>query len=589
VSRHFSRRAALAAGGGLALAAAGTGGGIALSRTGDDSAAAPGPPDVSRTPAGRPVATPTPLPARTGGRAHLFAARSFTFDTFDAARSGDVSTLEVLGRTHSRLFQWADPVAGMLAPDLVEAVEQPDMQTLLLQLRRNARWHDRRPLDGRALTADDVVASLSRAIEIGASTRLPVAQRQQDLGAIRSVATEESGLVRVESAAPDPFLMHTLAGRFTLIQAPEAVQAFESSWPGLSPETVAGSGPFVYDGFDDQGFLALRANLDGHTRPLVDALRIAQPVDAVPRFRAREVDEAITRDRRDAAALADDPGPDAYRESLRFESEPVISTMFVGAPPWSDPKLGLAVRAALNRGELGRRLFGGRAAASSPLPPVSESFALPESELATFPGYRADHAEDAAQARALWEAAGGPALGTVTIDFPAVFDPLYSASSVVTGMLAEALGTDQFRAAVENYTTISRKTAEGAYGNGNAAFWFGWGPPFAEPEPSRSLDETYRSGSPSATALGFSSTEVDALLTRLIVEFDPDARRETAREVARTLLGPAGSPIADWLVQTSEVFRRRYLTAPPASPWWAQHLDADIALDLSDEDYPRRS
>ena len=67
-------------------------------------------------------------------------------------------------------------------------------------------------------------------------------------------------------------------------------------------------------------------------------------------------------------------------------------------------------------------------------------------------------------ARRLWVAAGGPGLGPVTIDFPSIFDPLYSASSVVVGLLNEAIGP-QFRAAVETYTTISRRVLDGYYGS----------------------------------------------------------------------------------------------------------------------------
>ncbi|MCZ7576610.1 MAG: hypothetical protein M5U18_06005 [Dehalococcoidia bacterium] len=130
-----------------------------------------------------------------------------------------------------------------------------------------------------------------------------------------------------------------------------------------------------------------------------------------------------------------------------------------------------------------RALWGPRGTGRSRTP-VHPAFALTEGVLALYPGYARDPAEDARAARQRWEAAAGPSLGTITIDFPSVFDPLYSASSVVTGILNEVLG-DQFRPAVETYTTISRRVLDGYYGNGRAAFWFGWGPPFLPRPPPR--------------------------------------------------------------------------------------------------------
>ncbi len=168
-----------------------------------------------------------------------------------------------------------------------------------------------------------------------------------------------------------------------------------------------------------------------------------------------------------------------------------MSSLDAGAPPWNIPTITSALSGALNRFRLANELFGGRAVPAGPVPPAHPAFALTEGVLALYPGYARDPAEDAREARQRWEAAAGPSLGTITIDFPSVFDPLYSASSVVTGILNEVLG-DQFRPAVETYTTISRRVLDGYYGNGRAAFWFGWGPPLPSPDPRRAFIERYQ-------------------------------------------------------------------------------------------------
>jgi len=528
-----------------------------------------------------PSATPTPSPPRGGG-ARFAAPASLTFDTFDALATGEPAAFEILGRTHSRLVQWSDFNAATMEGDLARGWEQPDATTWVFHLRDDARWHDREPLNGRAVVAADVAAHCSRAIELAASGNRPQLQRAWDWTRIRRVTAPEASRVVFDLDVPDPFLPNTLAGRPGVVQAPGAVAAFADRWETLDPVSIVGSGPFVLDTVAADGSLVFSANPSGHRRPLLDGVVLGQPGGSIDRFRAREIDEVLTRDRRDAAALRREFGGEV-RETARFEDSPIMSTFFVGAPPWNNAGLRRALGAALNRGELARRLFGGRAAAAGPVAPVFGPFAPSGQDLAGHAGYRASPDDDRREARALWEAAGGPALGQVTVDFPSIFDPLYSASSVVVGMLNETLGP-QFRPAVEAYTTISARARDRQYGSGRAATWFGWGPPFFDPEPSRYLLETYHSAGPEFAASGFRSATVDGLLDRLATEFDRSRRIEMVRSVSAPLLDEGGGGVLNWLLQRPEVFRWSYLggrSAPPG-PFWEQHLDAFTFLDPGD-------
>jgi len=515
----------------------------------------------------------------------VVATARFNFDTFDALRAGEPSVGEVLGRTHSRVVQWAAFAEPRLEGDLARAWERPDRLTWVLHLDPAARWQDISPVNGRPVTADDIVEHLSRALGIANSEPQPALQRATDYLSIRRVTASSADRVVIETSRPDPFLAGTLAGRFALVQAPEAVATFEKSWHEHRPDQAVGSGPFQSVAQDRDGTLRFRAHSGGHRLPLLDGLAVSEPFDEVERFVRMDVDEVVTRDRRDAARVR--AASPAAGERPRFEDSPVISTLFVGAPPWDNPDLRRALSGALNRQELGRRLFGERAAPSGPVAPVWPAFAPPASGLARYPGYGASFDDDAREARARWQAAGGTALGPITVDFPAIFDPLYSASSVVVGMLNEALGP-QFRAAVESYQAISRKAVEHRYGNGNAAFWFGWGPPFPDPDPSRFLDETYRSSGPGFATTGFRSSEIDRALDAISGEFDLPVRKETVKKLAFTLLDAGGGGVIDWLVQRSEVFRQPYYHATPPSPFWNQHLGAVAYLDAADPSFESR-
>ena len=558
MTRRVSRRAFLAGAGGAAVVAAtgGTAAVIAIRSGSSKPQTAP----ATESPTSIPAATPTPTatPIARGGIARITSATSFNIDTFDSQLSGSTALNEVLGRTHSRLLNWDTTGLLALKGDLATGWEQPDDQTLLFHLDSAARWHDRKPLNGRALTAEDVVSHFRRSLETAAAGKAPLAQRYDEYATIASVDSPAPGSVRFRLNQPDPDLLGTLAGEYALIQAPEAVAAFSGSWSKLDSDHVIGTGPWTFEWADDGAkFTASRA---GHRQPLLDELVVSEPRrDTAQRFIDGTLDEVLVRDRRDAEAIrAKFPiGAETVPRDVglahalkggavflrgRSEREIVTSSFFIGSAPWNNPDLITAISIALTRPTLAKMLFGGRASPSLPSPPAF----LTQIEYETLmgrTGYSPEFPEGpTGGARTLWEAAGGPGLGTITVDFPSVFDPLYSASSVVIEMLNEALGP-QFRPAVETYTTISKRVVEGYYGNGRAAFWFGWGGPLASPDRKRYLRDMYAPGSPGQRAVGGPGFDLSTDSEGLIP------------------LGFLG--IVPWVQQYAEVFRRPTLIAPP--------------------------
>jgi len=565
--RRLNRRTLLA--GGVAVAGAlGAGAAVVVGRSGSSAPASPTPtprpgtatPEPTRTP----LPTPTPLPR--GGAIRLAAPQRFNFDTFDAQRSGEPSVIEILGRTHSRLIEWSDFQAPTLGPGLASRWEQPDDRTLLLHIDSAARWHERPGFTARPVTAADVVEHLRRSLEMAHSGAAPLAQRYAEYAAFEQVDSPAAVVVRIAFSAPDPFAFATLAGEFALVQSPEAVARLGAATSPVDEKIIAGSGPFLFDGPRD-GALVFSPAPGGHTpSPILDELHVSEPFELVERFNSGELDEVITRDRRDAAAIR---ATGLAEEYPRFEREVVMTSLDAGAPPWNIPTITSALSGALNRFRLADELFGGRAAPSGPVPPVHSAFALTEGVLAMYPGYRRDPAEDARDARKRWEAAAGPSLGAITVDFPSVFDPLYSASSIVIGILNEVLG-NQFRAAVETYTTISQRARDGYYGNGRASFWFGWGPPIPAPDPRRDFIERYR-GLPGLPA-GLSFDRAATLDSTL-------RDRTEVHDLQQVVVQAGFGGVIPWVQQRSELFRRKGVSGPWPSPFWDHHLDAARYVD----------
>lgn len=577
-----SRRRILAASAFPALLGAGCGGGAKTLATVE----APTAGETAATSVPTVAPSPTPPPRPRGGIARLQSRRSLSFDTFDADLSGDASTVEVLGRTHSRLIDYTGFDAERFGPALASRWELPDPLTALFHIDPAARWHDRPPGNGDPVTPTDVAVSLSRTVGLSLSEPQPAARRAHDWRSVASVAVGPlaSDTVRVSLLRPDPHIYHTLAGRFAFIQLPAAPELLARS--PLEAASVVGSGPFVLRGQED-GELVFGAHSGGHAPPLLDGLRLAPAGDVVQRFLAGLEHRVVVEDRRDVAAIRAGAGSEAVRAPVLFDT-PIMSTFYVGASPWNDPRLLEALHLAMDRVELATRLFGDPergAATIFMLPPASGlSLGLNEPALQAFDGPVGLDARWRA-ARERWEAAGGAALGPITIDFPSIFDPRYAASAVVPALLNEALGVDQFRPAVLSYTTISRKAAEGEYGNGTAAFWFGWGPQFNDPAAARVLYETYHSAGPTARSLGFANDEVDSALQQLMLSARPDERAAPARQALSAIAANGFGGVIPWLVEVHDAFRWPLLTPGGPDGWWNQHLDVLAAVDSTSPRY----
>jgi ABC-type transport system substrate-binding protein len=571
VSRRVSRRAFIGgAAGATALAAGGSTWAILATRDSEATPVSRQPSPTAAIPASTtPSATATLPPPPPGGRQVIVAPTGFGLDTFDAQLTGKSAVVEILGRTHSRLLNWDGGHGPGLTGDLASKWETPDDTTLILHLEPTAIWHDKPPLNGRPVTAEDVVTHFRRALDLAAHGTAPLAQRYQDYQFVDSVDSPAEGQVRFRLKTRDELFLGTLAGEFALIQAPEAVDSFAGTWSKLDSDHVIGSGAWTFDWADDGvKFSAFRF---GHREPHLDELYVTEPHDLAQRFIDGALDETIARDRREAAAIREkftttDGGASNVRdikrdlalnrtyEYRRPEREIVMSTFNVGSPPWNNPALIEAISGALNRVELARRLFGERARPVQPVAVDGAGGKLSAERLKFEPGYGSLEGEyqPSPELRQMWDAAGGPGLGAITVDFPSVFDPLYSASSVVINMLNEALGP-QFRPAVETYTTISERVIQGYYGASRSAFWFGWGPPIASPAPERYIAEMYSPRSPGQRVTRGSGFHGG----------DPLAIFEN---------GFYG--VVPWVRQYSEVFRKATAQGPEPSPFWQQHGDS---------------
>ncbi len=254
-----------------------------------------------------------------------------------------------------------------------------------------------------------------------------------------------------------------------------------------------------------------------------------------------------------------------------FSANPQAGTYAAGGPPWNDPKKIGAIFMALDRRSVITSLLQGQASLSGNVPPPQAAFGINEKELITFPGYKEDRAAEEKEAKAMWDAAGGPALGDITVDIPDIWEGLYSGgAALITTQLKKVLGNN-FVAKVENYTTISTKVTKAQYGNGNNNIWYGWISDIQDLEPTLSNYLIYNSSQPQWAQFQVKSDKIDALTKQAVDEFDQAKRKEIGKEVNRELLRNYGAGIPYTLNGINNILTWSYLKFTEFAPFTSHH------------------
>lgn len=591
--RRISRRRLL---GGAALAGVGAAslglvGCSGSSNSSTPTARAAGSVTGSPSATGSPVGTATPQP-KPGGVQRASSANA-TYDTFDASRSRFTPFASIVGMTNQRILQWDNFAKAKLGGAFAEKWEQPDSTTLVLHNRPNNYWQDKPPVNGRLATAADMKFHIDRnkAGTLQDGTKDPNFYRTGDYQVVESTTLTDANTLTIKFAHPAPLFLNLLAQTYEVVQAPEAVKQFESTYSQFNADQIMGTGPYILTLFNPDGHLTFKKFdryygktwLDGIQEvPLFTdqaALQSAFEQKQVDGFSPSTVTQLNDLQNRLKGKIFDAPS---------FAANPILGTFYMGAPPWNDLRLVGAISRAYDRRKLIQQLHGGRGAISGNIPPTQQAFAIDEKELSTYPGYLTDRAKEVTDAKALWTAAGGDKLGDVTVDIPDIFEGVYSASAIVTAMLNQNLGTSQFKAKVENYATISTKVSQKKYGNGSANTWYGWTTDVADLEPTSALVANYESNQVDWEQFGLKLPDLDAILAKVSSELDVSKRQDDDKAAERIILKNYGAGQMYSHVQIVDTVYWNYFHPQEMAAFNTAHLIVNAWIDPADPTYTGR-
>ncbi len=544
---------------------------------------------------GSPTAEPTPSEtAMTQGGTARFTSAGNTWDTFDIDRSRFTPVSVLFGYTNLGVLQWKSYTDGVIEGAMAESYEQGADDSVVFTVRPGVTWHDRAPVNGREATAEDIAYFMERNI---AGVTLdgmedPNFYRKAAFQTVDKVEVVDATHVKVTFKRPDPFFLNVLAGAYAKVQAREAVEQFEGEYQNLKKELIIGTGAFTVEDFAAEGTLTLK-RFDGFHSPVnYDGIQYLNLfTDQAAQQAAFEQKELDVFSPTSNAVIEDllTRLKDQITERRVFSANPQAGTYYGGAAPWNNPNLIGAIFRALNRRDLIQSLLQGKGVLSGNVPPTQSAFGIDEGELITFPGYLEDRAKDEAEAKAMWEAGGGAALGDVTVDIPDIWEGLYSGgASLITSNLNRVLG-NTFTARIEPYSTITTKIVNQQYGNGNANTWWGWITEITDPEPSLLLYLTHNSAQPQFAQYGVKIDAVDSLTNSLVTEFDIAKRQEMAKDVNRELLKAYGAGVHYSLVGVSSVLNWNYYHPAETAPFVTSHMvGTDAWLDSNDPTWQGR-
>jgi ABC-type transport system substrate-binding protein len=344
-----------------------------------------------------------PSPPRYGGVLH-FPATIRAFDPTVGYRPELALVWDTLTEWEATWYFPEVQTTPIIRKTLAESWEMVNPSTWIFRLRQGVKFHNRPPVNGREMTAEDVKYSYELLKE--------KAQYANRAALVKEIQVLDKYTVRFDLALPDPqFFLNVVDSLSPVIVPREAVEA-----PGGLTQNPIGTGAFMLKEFaPGEGALLVRnpdyflRDQEGRQLPYVDAVRLVFTKDAATEaalFRSRQLDVMRI------------PSLDMLYElrktvpDLQLYRVPSLGwgdyglTLALEKAPYKDMRVRQALSMAINRDVVAEVINRGDAALYGPFPWVMAGYTQRTDYAYTNLGPNYEY--NPKQARALLVAAGYP-------------------------------------------------------------------------------------------------------------------------------------------------------------------------------------
>jgi len=351
--------------------------------------------------------------AQTPKRGGTIALRTWDPPHFDPFQTISYKTHIALSFTHSRLLRHkAGPsvVPGTfpIEGDLAESWTQPTDTTCVFKLRKGVKWHSKAPVNGRELTADDVVFSVNHFLTVKGNANAYM------LKSLDKVEAPDKYTVKFTLKEPFVWFLDMLANPHAV--AIVAKEVLDKHGDFKKWESVVGTGPWMLDAYRPNVSLSYVRNPSYFIagQPYIDRVEATVDEDNASRiaaFLSGKYDLGWefpgTINRTDWVQIKDTLKQKRPKlQTVEFAS-PIMThiSMRTDQKPFSDVRVRHAMSLAIDRKAIIESVFEGVGAMNPPVPAGLKEWSVPFDKLGEGAKY---YKHDPAEAKRLLAAAGYP-------------------------------------------------------------------------------------------------------------------------------------------------------------------------------------
>ena len=414
-------------------------------------------------------------------------------------------------------------------PDLAASMpEVPgDGTTLTFKIRPEAKWQNRAPANGRAVTAEDVKLSFERIKGLGAKS-----PRSGNYGNVDTITAIDANTVQFKLKAPQADLLSAMSDQYDLIIPKEIAARGDDAIQ--KAEDVVGSGPYELVSFEAGQRYSMKRRADGYWKPntaWLDGWEVVNQVDNQQKSNALRAGQADSTDL-PADLVQQYINDKAY--TVTRAPNPTRECLLINhnKDRYKDPKVRKAIWLAIDRKQVYQNVYGGAGIAGGPMTPAAPGWVLPESELVKLGGFR-DRATDLKEAKDLLSAAGLPngfdeTILTVTAFNVNLVNDVFVSNLKEVGinLTTENIGTD--------FAVFLQREIKREYNLAATLFLSG-------PYPDAQLFIYHHTGPAGSRNYGdYGSPELDAKLDKQRTIYNVNERKPLVQEIQRDIINNPG-------------------------------------------------
>ncbi|HTE83508.1 MAG TPA: ABC transporter substrate-binding protein, partial [Dehalococcoidia bacterium] len=474
-----------------------------------------------------------------GGLGGSYDIQGRTFDPYIQTQQSSKS----YGLFYSRLVAY-DLATYAIEPDLAQKWEQPSHTEYLLHLQPGIKWQNKPPVNGRALTVDDIIWSLERA-----RTNDPKFFTKSFLSLVDKIEAPDKATVRITTKEPDASTLTKLAIDNMAILSR---QVFETYPKPTTADAAVGTGAFIMKSEEENVGADYVRNPDywKPDQPYLDGLRtkaFSDTLTAYAAFRADQVDICLLPGSDVKAYLAQQGS--GYQPNWFADDTMPFMYPNVQRKPMDDPRVTSALRLLVDHDEFitaWAEVAYGRGGYGSIFPTAMGKWDLTEAEYRQHLEWKQPKDEAVKEAVTRLNAAG------YTKDSPLRFMLDCSANQPLSTQaeLLQAQWKRLSQGVVDIQLKLDAAAAVDSVRTSRSFTYATLGISAGMADPDVWFSAAYRTGA-SQNFMGLSDPKLDAMIDKQRAIFDEGQRKAAVKEIVLYMIDncPSALPVNRYFLQ----------------------------------------